>query len=572
MKRLLFLAVVAAVTALFVVGCSEEDLFTPSSGTPPNTGPAGLSRFEVGPSDIVMCVDVSDSISADELSALVDALGGSLSDPDLVPQDGTIGVSALVYGDTVAALFTATPVTADNLANLVIPGLQGLLADRIVGGAGFDLPGALTAAGSLLGAAANLDLHVLIAGSGASEHPDSVTNICADFAAAGIMVSAVGVDPDAAGAALLEGCALSTGGFYGAGSADLGDITDEALAYMLHVDLDAEPEYVELPRNADHTVTALVFRAMDPIKHPVAGLDVTFLVVAGPNQSETLTAPTGDDGSAAFTYNGDGGPGVDTILVSAVHPGTGAAIADTVMAAWINTPPVCDAGGPYHVTVLSDTVAVKLDAMASSDADGDTLTFHWSVDCGEVSLDDAMSATPILTITGDCLCADSFTVTVQVSDGFDTTTCGSTVHIDDQRPPIIVVREEPLLMWPPNHKYRNVTPDMLIESAEDACGRPIDLSTAAVVLEVRSDEPEDDTGDGKTVDDMIVHCPNLLKLRAERMGGGDGRVYTVVYRIWAENGVSADAEAKVIVPHDASSPHAGEDMYGGYAITTGCGD
>jgi len=570
MKRHLLSTVAIVAIVLALAGCSEEELFTPSSTRAPDVNPLGLSWTEVGPSDVVICVDVSDSISADELTAVVSALGGSLSDPVLVPQDGTIGISALVYGDTIASLFTGTPVTPDDLANTIIPAMEGLLTDRLVGGTGFDLPGALEAAGALLGGATTLDRHVLIAGSGACDHPDSVAGICDDLGAAGIMVSAIGVGPDAAGAALLESCTAATGGFYGADGTELAPLTDEALAYMLHVDLDAEPEHVELSRNTDHTVTASVFRAMDSETYPVAGLDVTFLVAEGPNQSETLTAPTGDDGTAAFTFTGDGGPGTDVIVVTALHPGTGAVMADTVTATWLNAPPVCDAGGPYAVTVLSDTATVQLDATASSDADGDTLTFHWTVDCEEVSIDDAMSATPVLTITGDCLCVDSFTVAVMVSDGFDTTTCAAAVHIDDQRPPIIVVREEPLLVWPPNHKYTQVTPAMLIEYAEDACGRPIDLSTA-VVIEVRSDEPEDDTGDGKTINDMIVNCPNLVKLRAERMGGGDGRVYTIVYRIWAENGVSADAEAKAIVPHDASSPHAGEDMYGGYTIVPECG-
>lgn len=571
MKRRHLFVIVAAIAVLAIGGCSEERFLAPSSGTFSTAGPLVASYSEVGPSDIVMCVDVSDSMSAAELARLVNALGASLSDPELVPRDGTIEVSALVYGDTVGVLFMLTPVTSDNLANAIIPGLEGLLIDRIVGGGGFDLSGALLTAGTILDNASSLDRQVLIAGSGAADHPDSVEAICVDLGNDGIMVSAVGVNPGPAGAALLEGCALPTGGFYGAGGPDLDEVAHEAFAYMLHVDLDAEPEHAELLRGEDHTVTAHVFRANDPEKHPVAGLDVTFLVIAGPNQSVTLTAPTGDEGTAEFTFKGEGGPGTDTILVSALHPGTLTTMADTVTVAWVNTPPDCDAGGPYYVAVYSDTATVELDATGSSDADGDTLTFLWSVDCDDVSIDEIMSATPVLTITGDCLCVESFAVEVMVSDGFDTTTCASVVHIDDRRPPIIVVREEPLLLWPPNHKYRQVLPEMLLESAEDACGNPIDLSTA-VVIEVRSDEPEDHKGDGKTLNDIIVHCPNLVKLRAERMGGGDGRVYTVVYRITAENGVSADAEAKVIVPHDASVPHAGEDEFGGYTVTTDCFD
>ena len=53
---------------------------------------------------------------------------------------------------------------------------------------------------------------------------------------------------------------------------------------------------------------------------------------------------------------------------------------------------------------------------------------------------------------------------------------------------------------------------MLLASAEDACGRPIDVSDA-VVVSVSSDEPDDHKGDGKTVNDIYVDCPNTVKLR-----------------------------------------------------------
>ena len=40
---------------------------------------------------------------------------------------------------------------------------------------------------------------------------------------------------------------------------------------------------------------------------------------------------------------------------------------------------------------------------------------------------------------------------------------------------------------------------------------------------------------------------------------------------YTECNVSADAEAKVIVPHDASDPHAIEDEHGGYKVIPECG-
>jgi hypothetical protein len=297
---------------------------------------------------------------------------------------------------------------------------------------------------------------------------------------------------------------------------------------------------------------------------------VTIEIIDGPNAAETITAPTDTAGAVSFTYNGDGGPGTDVIVASAYHPGTGALMTDTATVTWVNAPPVCDAGGPYTVVVETDTAYVILDAGSSSDAENDSLRFHWVIGCGETIIDDDSSAAPLLMITGECLCVDSFAVELTVSDGYDGTTCSSVVRIDDRRPPIITMRDEPLLMWPPNHKYREITPDMMIVSAEDACGVPIDIFSA-VIVEITSDEPEDDTGDGRTVDDIRVDCPNVAYLRSERAGGGNGRVYTIVYRIVADNGVAAEGAATAIVPHDSSDDAAVADEYGGYSVIPGCG-
>jgi len=571
MNRIHLLLISAALAIVMIAGCSQQDLFTPSSGTGPTSMPMSESFSIIGPSEIVMCIDVSDSISDDELTAMVNALDASLSNPSQIPQNGQVTVSALVYGDTIAVAFGPTSVTSDNLTNIIVPSLQKLLNDRLVGGSGADLSWALSYAGAMLNTSAVTDKQILVMGSGAANDPAAVETVCQELKAFGIMVSTVGVAPDDAGGSLLKLCSVITGGFYGGGFKDLNAVTDEAFAYMLHVDIDMEPEQMDRLQGEDHTVKAIVFRADDPQGYPVSGLEVTIEVVSGPNQAESITEPTDSSGAVTFTFTGDGGPGMDVLIASALHPGTGTTMLDTVSVTWLNTPPVCDTGGPYNLTFDSDTASVDLDATGSSDADGDTLLYQWFSECAEASFDDAFSPTPVLTISGNCLCVDSIMVKVMVSDGYDSTSCTSVVYIDDQRPPIIVVREEPLLIWPPNHKYRKVTPEMFIESAEDACGNPIDISSA-VVLSVRSDEPEDHKGDGKTINDIIVNCPNLVMLRSERMGGSNGRVYTIAYRVIAENGAEIDFEAKVIVPHDASGREAIEDEHGGYEVIPECGD
>lgn len=570
MDKLHCAALVIGLAIVMIAGCSEDNVVSPQFDTLTPGGPLGMLFAVIGPSEIVLCLDVSDSISASELGFMVGALNSCLSNTELVPRNGLVSVAALVYGDTIAPLLAdPVPVTDDNITTIA-SALQGLMSDRIVSGNGADLSGALAAAAAILDVSTVTDRHILVVGSGAADDPAAVEAACLAAGNAGIMVSTIGLGPAPEGAALLEDCAVMTAGYFGAGDPDIDAVCADALAYMLQVEIDLEPESVDRPRLEDHTVTAVVFRGGDNEAYPQAGVDVTIEVIDGPNASETITAPTDTNGVVTLTYNGDGGPGTDVIVASASHPNTGSVMIDTVTVTWVNAPPVCDAGGPYEVVVESDTAHVTLDAGSCSDAENDSLRFRWSAGCEGVWFDDDRSATPVLTITGGCLCVDSLMVELIVSDGYDSTACSAAVYIDDQRPPIIVVRDEPLLMWPPNHKHREVTPDMMLVSAEDACGEPINISEA-VVVEVRSDEPEDGNGDGHTAEDIRVLCPNVVHLRVERAGGGDGRVYTIVYRIVAENGVAAEAEARVIIPHDSSGDTAVENEDGGYTVIPECG-
>jgi predicted heme/steroid binding protein len=76
-----------------------------------------------------------------------------------------------------------------------------------------------------------------------------------------------------------------------------------------------------------------------------------------------------------------------------------------------------------------------------------------------------------------------------------------------------------------------------------------------VLLSVTSNEPDNGLGDGDKPNDIQGAEFNTsdcaFQLRAERSGGGNGRVYTVTYRATDVSGNSATAQATVTVPHNA---------------------
>ena len=75
----------------------------------------------------------------------------------------------------------------------------------------------------------------------------------------------------------------------------------------------------------------------------------------------------------------------------------------------------------------------------------------------------------------------------------------------------------PAMLWPADHKMVDVTVGYIVGGS----------CSASCTLNVVSNEGPDGVGDGNTTRDWIVLDPNLVRLRAERAGFSDGRVYTV---------------------------------------------
>ena len=84
--------------------------------------------------------------------------------------------------------------------------------------------------------------------------------------------------------------------------------------------------------------------------------------------------------------------------------------------------------------------------------------------------------------------------------------------------------------------------------AADNCSPSASAPSAS--LSVSSDEPTDGKGDGRTATDWQVVDARHVLLRAERAGGGSGRVYTITIKATDAAGNTSTLPVTVSVPHD----------------------
>jgi hypothetical protein len=102
---------------------------------------------------------------------------------------------------------------------------------------------------------------------------------------------------------------------------------------------------------------------------------------------------------------------------------------------------------------------------------------------------------------------------------------GLVLFVDATAPQIVL--NEPTSIWPPNGKYTTFTITDFVQSVSD---NGIQLPIESVYIsKATSDEEEDAVGNGdaNTLEDILIVDCSTIKLRAERAGSEDGRVYKV---------------------------------------------
>jgi len=255
--------------------------------------------------------------------------------------------------------------------------------------------------------------------------------------------------------------------------------------------------------------------------------DDTLLIREGVTTVGGVPIDTIASGADAFVLSDDGSK---LIFEATLDDGTNGAFMITLPTGGGggNSPPV--AVCTDQTVIADETCTADADVDAGSfDPDGDPITLFQSPP-GPYPVGDTVVT---LTVTDDKGASDS---------------CMATVTVVDVVPPTISVGLSPEELWPPNHRLVDVT---AIVTATDDCSTP-----AVELVSVVSDEPDNDTGDGDTVDDVRGDSPGTadfdFQLRAERSGSGSGRTYTATYLATDSSGNQAGASGIAYTPHDKS--------------------
>jgi DNA/RNA endonuclease G (NUC1) len=271
----------------------------------------------------------------------------------------------------------------------------------------------------------------------------------------------------------------------------------------------------------DHDVS-FTLQAVSSSSNPISFTILTppaHGVLTGSDAGRTYTPAPDFNGTDSFTFRAN-----DGVLGS--NLGT-----VTIRVLEVNDPPVLTNVPASSTVELGGTLTFRA---IGSDVDGDVLRYSLTGGFPTGATIDANTGAFVWTPTAAQVGA-TFTFEVVVTDGVASASATVTaLTVDTTGPTITSLSASPNVVWPPNHKLVPVT---VAVSATDAGG-----PTTCAVTSVTNNE----TGPR----DAFIRGPLRLDVLAERLGGGEGRVYTIRVTCTDGSGNSAAATTTVRVPHD----------------------
>jgi hypothetical protein len=269
-----------------------------------------------------------------------------------------------------------------------------------------------------------------------------------------------------------------------------------------------------------------------------AGPSCTFKITVNDTQNPTINAPADASYQCAAQVpvaspsqaTASDNCGTPTVTVSDSDNGGAGSVASPL----IITRTYTATDGAGHTASASQTITVVDNTRPSVtpppnvNADADASTCSAVVNPGTATASDNCSGT--VTVVGTRSDSQPLnapypvgttTITWTATDAHgNTSSATQTITVNDSQAPTITnLSASPSSLWPPNHTMQNVT---VTYNASDNCG-----GVSCVIGSVTSNEPTNGTGDGDTAPDWVIVDSHHVQLRAERAGGGAGRIYTI---------------------------------------------
>ena len=182
-------------------------------------------------------------------------------------------------------------------------------------------------------------------------------------------------------------------------------------------------------------------------------------------------------------------------------------------------------GSPaQNVVVSANATTTTFAALAAGAVE--TFTVTASIGCAVPNATTVVTTATVTSDTGDPVAANN--------------TASASVVVSNAAPTLSGISASLTRLWPANHKMVDVA---IGYTAADQCG-PVVTN-----LSVTSNEPTNGSGDGDTSPDWEVVNNHLVRLRAERSGGGSGRIYTVTIGATDAAGQTTQSSVTITVPH-----------------------
>jgi len=460
------------------------------------------------------------------------SVGGTASfgaSPNDYTESGATSFTSSAGSVTFAAGSSTATVTVDPEADTTIEPDETVVL-TLTGGSGYNVSSPSSATGTIT----NDDADVSVTVSPAAVAEDGPTNLVYTFTRTGFTGGALTVN-------------FSVGG-----TATFGPSPDDYTVSGATTYTTTTGSVTFAPGSPTAAVT------VDPEADSVAEPDETVVITLQPGASYNVVNPN----SATGTILND-----DTLVSVTVSPAATAEGGAPMVYTFTRTGP----------TTSPVTVNFSVGGSATFPADySESGAATFAPPSGTVTIGvGSSSATVTVTPLTDCVVEGNETVdfTVQPGTGYGVgspaAASGTIANTPDSTAPTItLIPNVNMTLWPPNHQYESISVTDFVASASDNCDPSVNLNSV-YILKITSDEAENGNGDGNTLNDIVIGADcKTAQLRAERSGNGDGRVYTITFKVKDSAGNFTTATAQVTVRKSPNTPAVDSGV--AYTVNSAC--